>query len=65
MMKESYERKSLIITRFATEDVIATSGPGGGGYNPGGGDDPGTGGGGSQQVVPNFVPDYYEMPIGF
>ena len=30
MKKETYERMSLVITEFDTEDVITTSGPGGG-----------------------------------
>ena len=52
MNKESYERMSLVITEFDTEDVITTSGPGG--------DTPGPGPGGN---APAFAPtSSWEMP---
>ena len=57
MKKETYERMSLVITEFDTEDVIATSGPGGG-DNPGG-NTPGT------DTPPSFAPTgQWEMPVG-
>ena len=52
MKKEIYERMSLVITEFDTEDVITTSGPG---------DDPGTGGG--TPTPPEFTPNTYEIPL--
>lgn len=55
MKKEIYERMSLVITEFDTEDVITTSGPG---------DDPGTGGGGGgTPTPPEFTPNTYEIPL--
>ena len=51
MNKEAYERMSLVITEFDTEDVITTSGPGGG-------DTPGPGG-----TPPEFAPtSSWDMP---
>ena len=58
MKKETYERMSLVITEFDTEDVITTSGPGG--DTPGGG---GTGGGGANP--PTFTAGAFEVPVDF
>ena len=53
MTKENYERMSLTITEFDTEDVITTSGEGGGGGDTPGGNTP-----------PVFNPDNpWEMPV--
>ena len=55
MKKETYERMSLVITEFDTEDVITTSGPGG--------DTPGPGPGGN--TPPALEPSNpWEMPVG-
>ena len=53
MNKEAYERMSLVITEFDTEDVITTSGPGGG-------DTPTP-----TPTPPTFNPGNDEVPLGF
>ena len=57
MNKETYERMSLVITEFDTEDVIMTSAPGGGSGSGGSGS-------GGTSNLPSFAPTDYEVPLG-
>lgn len=53
MIKETYERLLMDVTKFDAEDIITTSG-----FGPGGGGSGGSGGGGGDDHLPP-----YELPI--